>query len=533
MSDFDEPFWALLDAAPDAMIGVDADGSIAWANAQAESLFGFGAGELVGRPVDSLVPERVRGGHPRHRAGYLADPRPRPMGAGMELAARRHDGSEFPAEISLSAIPTPRGPMVCAAVRDVTERVETRLAHERLKAADERAHLERQLQQSRRLESLGQLAGGVAHDFNNLLAAIMNYATLVDDELDSLRGAPDVLATVRNDIAQIRRAGERGAGLTHQLLAFGRREVTRPEVLDLDEVVADVEDLLRRTIGEHVELTIGRANASTHVFADRGQLEQVLVNLVVNARDAMPAGGTLTIDTMPIEVDAAFAGTIVGLREGSYVRLRVSDTGEGMPPEVVERAFEPFFTTKASGAGTGLGLATVYGIVAQAGGVTAIYSEVGHGTCVNVLLPTTDRLPARPPAPRGPGRVAGHETILVVEDEPSIRDVTRRILGAAGYDVHVAANGDEAIDIALHDALDIDLLLTDVVMPKMLGREVAERIAAVQPKVRVLFMSGYAQPVLASQGTLDPGVVLLEKPFTRDSLVAKIREVLDGAPRHR
>ena len=524
-------FRGLLEAAPDAIVGVTPDGRITLVNAQAERLFGYNRAELLGQPIEILVPDRVCAVHPAHRTGYFHDPQPRPMGAGMQLAARRKDGTEFPAEISLSALDTEEGPMVSAAIRDVTDRIEAQAERERLKTAAERERLEAQLHQSQRLESLGQLAGGVAHDFNNLLAVMLNYTTFIAEEV-ARAAARDGgrWQQVGHDIAQVQRAGERATELTHQLLAFGRREVVRPQVLNLNTVVAEIETLLRRTLGEHVQLHTTLDGDLWPVLADPGQLEQVLVNLAVNARDAMPDGGTLSIHTANHALDEADTVRRPGLRPGQHIKLRVADTGTGIPPEIAERVFEPFFTTKPKGEGTGLGLATVYGIIVQAGGHAEITSAPGAGTAFTIFLPATDRRPS--PARQlvsatGRGSAGGGETILVVEDEEALREVTRRILTRNGYHVRTAANGPEALKIAEHSGEDIHLLLTDVIMPHMLGKELATAVCDLYPGTRVLYMSGYAQPVLASQGTLDPGVILVEKPFSEPALLDRVRAVLD------
>jgi PAS domain S-box-containing protein len=522
-------FLGLLEAAPDAILGVDERGCIALVNAQAERLFGYHRDELIGQSVDILVPERVRAVHPQHRARYFADSRPRPMGAGMQLSARRKDGSEFPAEISLNALATEDGLLVSAAVRDVSERIEAQAEQERLKAQAERERLERRLQQSQRLESLGQLAGGVAHDFNNLLAVILNYTAFVADELAAPESSiPERREGMRQDLEQVVKAAERAARLTHQLLAFARREVARPEIISLNDVIAEVEQLLRRTIGEHVHLITSTAPDLPSVMADPGQIEQVLVNLAVNARDAMPGGGTLRIatDTFHIEEDDPLPD--ITLNPGDFVRLRVSDTGTGMDKEMAARAFEPFFTTKAKSEGSGLGLATAYGIITQAGGDIRIYSELGLGTTFNILLPVTRETGAARSALRRSRHIGGGETILVVEDEDAIREVTRRILSRNGYNVLIASGGPEALTLARQSVVGVDLLLTDVVMPHMLGKEVAQQMQAIQPDLRVLYMSGYAQPVLASEGTLGVGVLLLEKPFSETMLLDKVREALAG-----
>ncbi len=521
-------FIGLLEAAPDAMVCVDRAGHIALVNAQAERLFGWDRDELVGQPVEILVPDAMRGAHPGHRAGYVADPRPRPMGEGMELAGRRRDGSTFPAEISLSAIDTEEGILVTAAVRDVTDRLEAQAERERLKTQAERDRLESQIQQSQRLESLGQLAGGVAHDFNNLLGVISSYAAFVAEEAENLAPANGSEA-VRADIEQVQLAAERAAGLTHQLLAFARREVVQPRVLDLNEIVPDVLKLLQRTLGEHVEIVTELGRNPDHVLADPGQIEQILVNLAVNARDAMPTGGKLTIQTANMDVDQAYAASRANLSPGRYVALKVSDNGTGMPPEVIDRAFEPFFTTKPKGEGSGLGLATIYGIVTQAGGNVRIYSEPGLGTTVTVLLPVTDQSPSGADRPGDEPEGGGGEQVLVVEDERALREVTRRILARNGYRVMVAASGQEAIKVAAASDGCVDALITDVVMPGMQGKEVAERVRELHPGIRVLYMSGYTEGLLSAQGVLDPGINLIEKPFTQASLLRKVRGILrDG-----
>ncbi|SNY37232.1 hybrid sensor histidine kinase/response regulator [Paractinoplanes atraurantiacus] len=522
-------FQGLLEAAPDAMVGVTEDGTITLVNAQTEKLFGYARKELLGRNVDILVPERVRAAHPGQRARYFAEPRTRQLGGGASLAAVRKDGSEFPAEISLSALETDQGIIVSAAIRDVSDRVAAQAERERLITQAERDAAERRLQHTRRLESLGQLAGGVAHDFNNILAIIGNYTELVLDTLDAPNPAPADLAAARDDLGQIRHAAERAAQLTKQLLSFGRRDVTQAQVLSLNHVVGDVEQMLRRTLGEHIHLITHLDRELRTVHADPGQLEQILVNLAVNARDAMPGGGTLSIDTGNADLGPDDAGNY-NLRPGSYVRLRVSDTGAGMPREVQERAFEPFYTTKPRGAGTGLGLATVYGIATAAGGDVHLYSELDIGTTVTIMLPATDQPLAEGPAAEPAGEPAdqtpAHETILMVEDEDALRQTTARILTRAGYEVLAADGGPQAIHVAQTHPGGIDLLLTDVIMPKMMGNEVATRVAAVRPGIPVLYMSGYAEPVLTDNGTLPDGFIMVEKPFTSRELLHRVQDIL-------
>jgi hypothetical protein len=397
----------------------------------------------------------------------------------------------------------------------------------------ERESLARQLRQSQRLESLGQLAGGVAHDFNNLLGVIMNYTGFVSEQLALAVGEGDTRwEESRHDLEQVDQAAQRAVRLTRQLLLFSRREITQPAIVNVNDVIAGLHELLRRTLGEHLQLTASLAEDLWPVVLDLGQLEQVIVNLVVNARDAMPHGGQITIDTANLTVDDDFAAARPGILTGRYVRLRVSDTGVGMDAGVLDRAFEPFFTTKPKGQGTGLGLATIYGIVTQAGGRIQLYSEPGMGTTVSVMLPIADQTSTATPSPPPTERsLGGHETILLVEDEEALRDVTCRMLDRNGYNVLSAADGTEAIDLAAHHSGDIDLLLTDVIMPRTLGPDLAASMVALRPRIHVLFISGYAQPVLGAHGTLAPGVALLEKPFTEPALLTKVRDVL-GPPQH-
>jgi len=489
----------LLQAAPDAILVMEDDGRIVLINDRAEQLCGFDRDELLGKSIDTLVTEDARM-MPSARRRRLEEGRPGPIGA-VTTTIRRRDGNEVPVESSVAIVDTPQGRLAVCVIRDLSERARAEQEKARLRAE---AHVHR----SQRLESLGQLAGGIAHDFNNMLGVIVNYANFVIEEASS--PSPDLKA-IAADAKQVVRAGERGTDLTHQLLSFARREVVRPQVLDLNAAIYSVEEMLRRSLGEHINVLVRAEPGLPAVVCDPGQIEQMLVSLAVNARDAMPGGGDLVIDTG---------------RCGDQVRLRVSDSGSGMSPEVLERAFEPFFTTKGSG-GTGLGLATVYGTVTQAGGEVTLASSVGLGTTVTVLLPASsdfsDISPSSDFSPIG-GR---GETLLVVEDEAALREVAGRILSGAGYHVLAAECGATALELAARHEGVIDLLVSDVVMPGMLGKELADRLTGVRPDTRVLYMSGYAQPVLHSQGTLDPGVSLLEKPFTAGDLLAAVRRRLD------
>jgi PAS domain S-box-containing protein len=496
-------FEAFLDAVPDAMICIASDGRILRVNREAERLFGYEHSELIDQHINLVLPSGIE-----------------PVQAGLERAAQHKSGSVFPADLSLSTVESREGPMIIAAIRDATERVD---------AQAERERLQRQLNQTRRLESLGQLAGGVAHDFNNLLSVIINYTTFVSEEVERAIKGPDgaTWRAVSVDLNQVRFAAERAAGLTHQLLAFARREITHPRDLCLNDIVAGIETLLQRTLGSHIELVTSLSPDLWSILADQGQIEQILVNLAVNARDAMPEGGTLRIETENVAVvDPTTTG--LQIEAGAHVRLRVSDTGVGMSPEVVERAFEPFFTTKSASGGSGLGLATVYGIVTQSGGDASIESFPYGGTTVTALFPASERVARTDGEPDEPQHPRGVETVLVVEDERAVRELTQRILVRHGYRVITARHGAEALALAESHQGPIDLLLTDVVMPQMLGHEVAERFAQLRPASKVLFMSGYAQPLVDARYSIDPASVV-QKPFTEPTVLNKIREVLDAA----
>jgi PAS domain S-box-containing protein len=390
------------------------------------------------------------------------------------------------------------------------------------KDISERKRLEDQLRQAQKMEAVGQLAGGVAHDFNNILTAIIGYSEFLAEALG--RQHPQ-----SNSVGEIRKAADRAASLTRQLLAFSRKQVLQPKVLDLNTVVADMEKMLRRLIGEDIEVVVTRTPKLGRVNADPGQLEQVLMNLVVNARDAMPKGGTLSIQTDEVDIDAAYAESCEGMTPGPYVRLTVSDTGEGMDATTKARIFEPFFTTKGPGKGTGLGLSTVYGIMRQSNGHVTVYSELGRGSSFNVYLPRVadQSKSAGSSAGDNRSRMGGSETLLLVEDDDVVRRLTQRILEKHGYRVIFAENPDVALSAAGQFKEEIDLLVTDVVMPSLTGRDLAEVLASVRPKMKVLYMSGYNDNVIGKHGILDRGVHFLPKPFTLEDLLEKVRLVLD------
>jgi two-component system cell cycle sensor histidine kinase/response regulator CckA len=386
----------------------------------------------------------------------------------------------------------------------------------------ERKALESSLLQAQKMEAIGQLAGGIAHDFNNLMSAVIGFGELVLHRLDEHDPA-------HPQVEQIVRAGERAAAMTDQLLAFSRKQMQQRRLLDLNAIVADSDKLLRRLIREDVELTCVLDPELEPVLADPVQLEQVIVNLAVNARDAMPTGGKLTIETANVELDREYAASHFELEPGRYVQLAVSDTGVGMDAETQMRVFEPFFTTKGEGEGTGLGLATVFGIVTQSDGNVSVYSEPGRGTTFKVILPRAERHAAvseEQRAPQAPPR--GSETVLLVEDEDLVRDLERQVLEQCGYVVLEAGTPTRALEIAAGYPGPIHLLLTDVVMPEMSGRELVERLSPSRPEMKILYASGYADDAVVRHGVLEAEVAFLTKPFTPASLGAKVREVLDA-----
>ena len=461
--------------------------------------YGYSREEFLGMTLEDLrLPEDV----PRLRR-QAATSEEGPVEAG-EWRHRKRDGSIIDVEITRHTLTFAGRPAALAMALDVTKR----------------NYLESQLLQAQKMEAVGRLAGGIAHDFNNLLTVIFASSDLTLKHLN----ADD---PHRPDVEEIQKAADRAAALTRQLLAFSRQQLLAPQVLDLNALVANLERMLQRVIGEDVELRTALAPALGAVRADPGQLERVIMNLVVNARDAMPQGGKLTIETADAELDRPYAQEHLPVQPGRYVMLAVSDTGIGMDPAIKAHIFEPFFTTKEKGKGTGLGLATVYGIVKQSGGYIWVYSEPGRGTTFKIYLPRVEA-DAEPLAPRSepPASLRGSETVLLVEDEEAVRNLTRKALEAYGYAVLAAADGQEALRLASEYDGAIHLLLTDVVMPNMSGRELAGHLASVREETKVLYVSGYTDNTIVHHGVLEPGIAFLQKPFTPEALVRKLREVL-------
>jgi two-component system, cell cycle sensor histidine kinase and response regulator CckA len=624
-------YHAFVEQAPYGVVAVDRDQRIVLVNAEAERLFGYGRAEILGQPVERLMPQRFREKHRGHADGIMADPGLRPLGTALELHGIRKDGTAFPIDVSFGPLETEEGSLVMAAVRDATDRkqAEEALRHSRdlldlteqmakvggweldvegqiltwskevyrihgvdpanppsvdqaihfyapearpvittamqagidsgtpfdlelplitaqgqhlwvraqgaaerrggrtvrlygaFQDITERRRVAQMLRQSQNVEAIGQLAGGVAHDFNNILGVILGYGELAQRQLGA-----EHPAGARVD--QMVKAAERAAGLTRQLLAFSRKQVMQPKRLDLNALVANVEKMLGRLIGEDIDVVVRPAPSLGTVKADPGQIEQVILNLAVNARDAMPKGGSLTLETASVQLDEGYAAAHPPLQPGRYVMLAVSDTGIGMNEETQQRIFEPFFTTKPEGQGTGLGLSTVYGIVKQSGGYIWVYSEPGRGTTFKVYLPRVDEPAEAAPAGAAPAEAPrGHETILLVEDTATLQEVIRETLEESGYTVLLASNGEEALALAREREGPIHLLLTDVVMPKLGGGDLAKLLLALRPEIRVLYMSGYTSGAISHHGVLGEGVMLLEKPFTGDKLARVVREALD------
>jgi PAS domain S-box-containing protein len=497
----------------DAIFLTTPDGTITYVNPAFEKLYGYSSAEAVGK-----TPRILKSGAqaPAFYEQFWASLAAHQV-VHAELVNAAKDGRQVHVEATANPILDDQGATLgfLAIQRDITERKVASERHDRLEA---------QLRASQKLEAIGGLAGGIAHDFNNLLSVILSYAGFA---LEGLReGDP-----LRDDLLEVKKAGDRAAALTHQLLAFSRKQVLQAVPLDLNEIATGIDKMLARIIGEDIELVLALAPNLGLTSADRNQIEQVLMNLAVNARDAMPGGGKLTVRTEDVVLAEEEARGLT-LATGPYVLLTVTDTGEGMDEATRTRIFEPFFTTKAMGKGTGLGLSTVYGIVKQSGGNIAVESTLGRGTSFQIYLPRA--LAIAPPrtkslTPHGRNFV-GTETLLVVEDEVGVRKLAERILRGVGYTVLTAANGGEALLICEAHEGAIHLVLTDVVMPQMSGRDVVRRLEQLRPGIRVLYMSGYSGDAIAQHGVLEPGTHLIAKPFSAVALTRKIREVLDEGP---
>ena len=506
----------ILESAVTAIITIGERGVIEDINPATERLFGYSASELLGENVKILMPEPYRSEHDGYISNYVATGLKKIIGIGREVSGRRKDGSIFPVHLSVSEFAADGRRYFTGMIHDISDRMHV---EEALRES------ERRLAHSQKMEAVGRLAGGLAHDFNNLLTVIMGHSQVLLNDMGV--GHP-----LKNKIEEMQKAGERAAALIRQLLTFSRRQPSEPKVLDLNLVLINLETMLRRLIGEDIDLTLSASRENLRVKADPAQLEQIVMNLVVNARDAMPKGGKLVIESASANLGRTPVYHLSPLPPGAYVRLSVSDTGCGMPPEVQAHIFEPFFTTKEMGKGTGLGLSTVYGIVTQSGGHIWVDSEPGKGSILTVVLPAVEAPVASGDRglEHGERALRGTETVLLVEDNDAVRDLARQALTRYGYRVLVASNGEQALRVASAHLHSLSLVVTDVVMPVMGGRELAARLAKLRRGLKVLFTSGYTNGTVKQEV---PGTLFLEKPFTPAALGKKVREVLDAVPAQR
>ncbi len=496
---------ALMDNAIDAIFVNSPDGVVVDCNKAADRLLGRPRSEIIGLSVSECVAPEERGKVGRAVTATLSEG----SVTGLETLSMRADGTRVPVEVSASVVDVEGERLILAILRDVSER----------------KLLEEQFRQAQKMEAIGRLAGGIAHDFNNLLMVVQGIADVLP-----LHAGNE--AAMKNDLANLRRASQRGGALTRQLLAFSRQHVLQTEVLDVGGVIRDLSPMIGRLLGEDVELAVGIAPESGTVDMDRSQLEQIVMNLAVNARDAMPSGGRLSIDVAPDVLDEAYASLHAGVNPGRYVRISVSDSGVGMTPEVQKRIFEPFFTTKEEGRGTGLGLATVYGIVNNLGGNVWAYGEPGRGSVFKIYLPRAEGAlnAARRSTPENAVAVRGNETIVIVEDEETIRQMAITFLEGIGYRVLSAANGTDAVELLKREAGKIDVLVTDVVLPGCSGHEVAEAAGARDSKTRIIFMSGYTDDAAIRRDVAAKDFDFLQKPFPLQVLAEKIRTAIDRPP---
>ena len=497
-------FRLISENAADMIAVVNADGSRVYNSPSYQRLLGYSPEEL--RSTSGF--EQI---HPDDRAKVMEAAREAKstgVGQRVEYRIRHKQGHWIALESTASAVRNQKGEVEKLVIvnRDVTERKQ----------------LEDQLRLSQKIEAIGRLSGGIAHDFNNLMGVIIGYTEALQKKIK-----PD--DPFREPIDEIQHAGKRAAALTQQLLAFSRKQVLEPRILDLNAIVTDVERMLGRLIGENIELKIEASRPVGLVKADPTQIEQVLINLAVNARDAMPQGGKLTIESSNVELDDGAARRHRYIVPGDYILLKVSDTGCGMDDKVRAHIFEPFFTTKEKGKGTGLGLATVYGVIKQSGGYVFVESEPGKGSTFEIYLPRVEAAVDKPVERKRVGKIVRtHQTVLVVEDEPALLKITRNMLRETGFTVYEAANAQQALEIVRRKELHIDLLLTDVIMPGMSGRALADALNSLRPETRVLYMSGYTDGEIATQGVLETGTSILRKPFTQEDLLRSVDEVLLG-----
>jgi two-component system cell cycle sensor histidine kinase/response regulator CckA len=498
----------LLQNVSDAIIAVDLKLDITSWNRAAEELYGWRAAEVLGKRIDGMIQLPI--------SIEAVVPWIREHGAWKgELKQKHRDGRPIEVFASISTIRDSQGQPVgiVAIVHDITEQK---------RAEEERAKLEEQLQQSRKMEGLGRLAGGIAHDFNNLLSVIQGYCEIMQETMPAEN-------PLQRELKEIHRAGDKAATLTRQLLAFSRRQILAPTKIDLNDLVSELQEMLARLIGEDIRVTTALASGLKQIKADRSQIEQVVLNLVINAREAMPDGGTLVIRTGNVHLDEAHTCSHPESPEGPCVLLEVADTGGGMDETTRFRLFEPFFTTKNAKGGTGLGLATVYGIVKQSGGDILVHSVPGRGSSFKIYFPASEEPAAEKPASTAPRSEGGHgETVLLVEDEQPLRILVRQMLESNGYTVIEASDGSDALRRVNANDGPIDLLLTDMVMPRIGGGELAERLRSMRPGIPVLFMSGYAEEMTVRNGLGQNRVEYLTKPFTSAALKRKIRELLNG-----